>query len=200
MKPFAQACERNRASILEVLTRVFADRTRVLEIGSGTGQHAVHFSAALRHLTWQTSDLPQCHAGIIEWLAESGLTNALPPVVLDVKAQGWPLSTFDAIFSANVVHIIAASAVEAMFEGIRRHLEPGGLLVLYGPFNYDGRFSSPSNAAFDVWLRERDCTSGIRDFEWIDLLARGCGLALSEDIAMPANNRSLVWRRGPGSG
>jgi cyclopropane fatty-acyl-phospholipid synthase-like methyltransferase len=169
----------------------------VLEIGSGTGQHAAYFGAALQHLTWQTSDLPHCYEGIAQWLAEAGLANMLQPAALDVRARAWPLPTFDAIFSANVVHIIAPSAVESMFDGIGRHLDPAGLLVLYGPFNYGGRYTAQSNADFDTWLRERDCASGIRDFEWVDSLARGCGLGLAEDIAMPANNRCLVWRRSP---
>jgi hypothetical protein len=194
MKPFSEACERNRGPILEVLARVFADRRRVLEIGSGTGQHAVHLAAALPHLVWQPSDLAQCHAGIQLWLDEARLPNVLPPVVLDVRAAAWDLGTFDAFFSANVVHIIDWMAIEAMFAGIARHAEPECVVALYGPFNYGGRFTSQSNAAFDAWLRSRDAGSGIRDFEAVDAAAQRAGLRLAEDNPMPANNRLLLWR------
>jgi len=194
MKPYSDACERNRAHILGVLARVFADRNRVLEIGSGTGQHAVYLGAALPQLTWQTSDLPHCHAGICQWLAEALLPNVLPPLALDVRAQTWDIGSFDAFFSANVLHIIGWSDVEAMFRGIDQHRTPDCVVALYGPYNYGGRFTSPSNADFDAWLRSRDASSGIRDFEAVDAVARSIGLRLIEDNAMPANNRLLVWR------
>lgn len=194
MKPHSDACERNAEPILEILRRVFADRRRVLEIGSGTGQHAVRFSAALPHLTWQTSDLPAAHPGIRAWLAEAALPNALDPVALDARAPVWPVGTFDAFFSANVVHIASWEAVESMFRGIGRHRAQDCVLAFYGPYNYRGCFTSPSNAQFDAWLRHRDPQSGIRDFEAVDALARGIGLVLAEDNPMPANNRLLVWR------
>ncbi len=193
MKPFSEACERNRVPILGVLARVFRDRQRVLEIGSGTGQHAVFFAAALPHLVWQTSDLPECHAGIRAWVQDSGLTNVLPPVALDLHDPAWEIGRFDAFFSANVVHIVDWKAVEAMFAGIARHREVSCRVALYGPFNYGGRFTSESNAAFDAWLRQRDAGSGIRDFEAINALAQDIGLQLREDNPMPANNRLLVW-------
>lgn len=195
MKPYAEACERNRGPILDVLARVFADRTRVLEIGSGTGQHAVFMAEQLTHLVWQTSDLAHCHPGIRAWIADVGLANVRAPIELDVHQPAWPAGTYDAIFSANVVHIVSWPAVQAMFAGIGRHLEPDGLLALYGPFNYAGTYTSESNRSFDAWLRARDPASGIRDFEALDALARDVGLVLIEDNAMPANNRLLVWRR-----
>jgi len=193
MKPVAEACERNRGPILGVLARVFADRHHVLEIGSGTGQHAVYFGAALPHLVWQTSDLPQAHSGIRSWLADAGLPNVLAPAALDVRADRWQVGAYDAFFSANVVHIASWEAVQAMFLGIERHRAADCVVALYGPYNYGGRFTSQSNAQFDAWLRQRDPASGIRDFESVDALARAIGLRLLEDNAMPANNRLLVW-------
>jgi len=193
MKPFSEACERNRVPILAVLARVFADRQRVLEIGTGTGQHAVYFGAALSHLVWQTSDLPHCHGGIRAGLDEADLTNVLPPIALDLHAPTWEVGRFDGFFNANVIHIVHWRAVEALFEGIARHREPQCRVALYGPFNYGGRFTSESNAAFDAWLRQRNAGSGIRDFEAVDSLARGIGLQLLEVNPMPANNRLLVW-------
>lgn len=194
MKPYSEACERNRGPILEVLARVFVDRRRVLEFGSGTGQHAVHFGAALPHLEWQTSDLTSAHAGINAWLDEGKLANVLRPIELDIRGADWRIGTYDAFFSANVVHIAGWDAVQAMFRGIGRHRADDCVVAFYGPYNYGGRFTSPSNADFDAWLRSRDPASGIRDFEAVEGLAHGIGLSLVEDSAMPANNRLLVWR------
>ena len=197
-KPFAEACERNRAPILGVLGEVFAACRQVLEIGSGTGQHAVYFASNLPHLVWQTSELPEHHAGIRAWLAEARLDNAPAPLALDVNDPAWPVKGVDAVFSANTLHIIGWPAVERMFAGVARVLQPGGVLCIYGPFNYGGRYTAPSNARFDAWLKARDPLSGIRDFESVDALARANGLVLWRDFAMPANNRSLVWRRVAG--
>ena len=195
MKPYAESCAQNRDPILAVLREVFADRRQVLEIASGTGQHAVYFAEALPHLTWHTSELPENHAGIQAWLDEAHLPNVRPPLALDVNAATWPIAEVDAVFNANTVHIVAWPAVERMFAGIGRVLAPGGKLALYGPFNYGGRFTSDSNARFDAWLKARDPVSGVRDFEALDELARTHGLRLLEDYAMPSNNRTLVWRR-----
>lgn len=195
MKPYAESCEQNRDPILAVLREVFAERRRVLEIASGTGQHAVYFGEALPHLTWQTSELPHHHAGIQAWLEDAGLPNVLPPLAIDVNDPAWPVEPVDAIFNANTVHIIGWPAVERMFAGIGRVLAVGGVLCLYGPFNYGGAFTSESNARFDAWLKARDPLSGVRDFEAIDRLAAAQGLVLLRDIAMPANNRTLVWRK-----
>ena len=195
MKPFAESCEQNKVPILEVLQDVFSDRQNVLEIASGTGQHAVFFGRALPHLVWQTSELAANHAGIRMWLDEAQLPNVLPPVEIDVSAAAWPVGTVDAIFNANTVHIVAWPEVERMFAGIGRVLEAGGVLCLYGPFNYGGNYTSDSNARFDAWLKNRDPKSGIRDFEAVNQLAELQGLSLRKDVAMPANNRTLVWQR-----
>lgn len=183
-----------------MLRRVFADRRRVLEIGSGTGQHAVYFATELRHLAWQTSDLPENHSGIAAWISDAGVANALAPLALDVTARNWPPAVCDAIFSANTLHILSWNGVERLFGGVSRLLPQGGVLAVYGPFNYRGRYTSESNARFDAWLKARDRDSGIRDFETVDALAAAIGLSLLEDDAMPANNRMLVWRRTGGPG
>lgn len=194
-KPFAESCEQNREPILAVLREVFADRRRVLEIGSGTGQHAVYFAPELPHLHWQTGDLPLHHRGIRQWIDEAALPNVLPPIALDVTQDAWYGGRYDAVFSANTLHIMSWTEVERFFEGVGKVLETGGVLAVYGPFNYNGTFTSESNARFDAWLKSRDPASGVRDFEAVDALARDQGLVLQRDYAMPANNRTLVWRR-----
>ena len=195
MKPYSEACEKNQSAILEVLQSALSRQHHVLEIASGTGQHAIHFGRALPHLTWQTSELPHNHAGIRAWLDEAALPNVLPPVALDVTDAHWPAGVVDAIFNANTVHIVSEPEVERMFAGIARTLSAGGILCLYGPFNYHKKFTSESNARFDVWLKSRNPESGIRDFEVIDQLAKTHGLRLLQDVAMPSNNRTLVWQR-----
>ncbi|MBW8306215.1 MAG: DUF938 domain-containing protein [Thiobacillus sp.] len=194
-KPFSESCVQNRDPILAVLRELFADRRHVLEIGSGTGQHAVYFAPELPHLVWQTADVPQHHAGIQAWLADAALPNVLPPLALDANDTAWHGGRYDAVFSANTLHIMSWPEVELFFAGVGEVLEPGGVLAVYGPFNYKGAFTSESNARFDAWLKTRDPASGVRDFEAVDALARARGLVLLQDIAMPANNRMLVWRR-----
>jgi cyclopropane fatty-acyl-phospholipid synthase-like methyltransferase len=194
-KPFAESCAENCDPILAVLREVFADRRRVLEIGSGTGQHAVYFGAELPHLVWQAADVPAHHPGILAWLAEAALPNVLPPLALDVCHGGWRSGRYDAVFSANTLHIMSWPEVECFFAGVGAVLEPDGVLAVYGPFNYNGAFTSESNARFDAWLKARDPASGVRDFEAVDALARAQGLILQQDFTMPANNRTLVWRR-----
>jgi SAM-dependent methyltransferase len=255
-KPFSPASERNRDPILEVLRVQFAGRRHVLEIGSGTGQHAVHFAAAMPWLVWQCSDRAEYLPGIRAWLDEAALPNTPAPVELDVASAQWnllpfppgkPLSLplagegwgegaldpgaeeqdqerpqpafgrllpqagevtkhagqdphrsdarpFDAVFSANTLHIMGWHEVAAFFAVLGKVLAEKATVVVYGPFNYDGDYTSDSNREFDGWLKARDPQSGIRDFEAVDALARGIGLRLSADIAMPANNRCLVWR------
>lgn len=195
MKPYSDSCDRNREPILEVLRDHFADRHHVLEIGSGTGQHAVHFAAALPRLTWQTSEVDSNIPGIRMWLEESGLPNLPPPITLDVTGD-WPDVRFDAVFTANTLHIMGWAEVRALFAALPKVLTADAVLAVYGPFNYDGRFTSESNASFDAWLKQRSAHSGIRDFAAVDGLARSIGFALVEDRPMPANNRTLVWRRG----
>ncbi|WP_129644451.1 DUF938 domain-containing protein [Peristeroidobacter agariperforans] len=193
-KPFAPACERNQGPILEVLRGYFPDRRRVLEVGSGTGQHAVHFAPAFPDAVWQTSDVEDNLPGIRMWLDEAALPNLPAPLTLDVTGQ-WPDARFDAIFSANSLHIMPWSAVEQLFAGVDRVLEPGGILAVYGPFNYNGAYTSDSNREFDGWLKQRSALSGIRDFEAVDGLAQSIGCKLVGDHTMPANNRLIVWRR-----
>jgi SAM-dependent methyltransferase len=193
-KPFAPACERNRDPILAVLRRHFADCRSVLEVGSGTGQHAVHFAAALPWLSWQCADLEPQLPGIRQWLDEAGLPNTLPPLALDVRGP-WPKGPYDAVFSANILHIVGWPEVEAFFAGVGRVLGAAGTLVVYGPFNANGIHTSTSNRDFDAWLKARDPRSGIRDAEAVQALAAQAGLQLIDDVEMPANNRCLVWRR-----
>jgi SAM-dependent methyltransferase len=193
MKPYSEACEINKSPILAVLKDIFADRKRVLEISSGTGQHAVHFGRELPHLTWQTSELAQNLAGIRAWLDEAQLPNVPVPLAIDVNDARWPVATVDAIFNANTVHIISWPEVERLFAHIARAIAPGGYVCLYGPYNYGGKFTSESNARFDAWLKSRDPDSGVRDFEAVNRLALSHGLDLLHDIAMPSNNRMLVW-------
>jgi SAM-dependent methyltransferase len=195
MKPYAESCDINKEPILDVLRTLFADRRKVLELASGTGQHAVHFGRALPHLSWQTSELLKNHDGIRMWLDEAALPNVLPPVHLDANDATWPVNSFDAIFNANTVHILSWPEVEKLFAGIGRVLEQDGVLCLYGPFNYGGEFTSESNARFDLWLKARDPQSGVRNFEDLDMLARNQGMTLLDDIEMPINNRTLVWQR-----
>jgi cyclopropane fatty-acyl-phospholipid synthase-like methyltransferase len=194
-KPFSESCVQNRDPILAVLRKVFASRSTVLEIGSGPGQHAVYFGAALPHLRWQTADVPIHHPGIRLWLDEAALPNVLPPIALDVNQASWRSGRYDAVFSANTLHIMGLSEVEQFFEGVGEVLVPGGVLTVYGPFNYNGAYTSESNARFDAWLKGRDPASGIRDIEAIEKLAHAHGMGLLQDIAMPANNRTLVWQK-----
>lgn len=189
MKPCSEPAERNRAPILAVLKRAFADTRRVLEIGSGTGQHAAHFASALPHLVWQASDVATSLRGIREWVDDP------PPLELDVD-RPFPRVTCDAAFTANTCHIMSWPQVERMFAGVATLLPEGGVFAVYGPFHYDGKPTSESNARFDAVLRARDAASGVRDFEAVRELAKSCVLALEEDNAMPANNRLLVFRKG----
>ncbi len=195
MKPFAESCEQNKDPILEVLSEQLEGASRVLEIASGTGQHAVYFARHLPHLHWQTSDVPENHDGIQQWIDEAGLANLAPPLELDVSQADWPELEVDAVFSANSVHIMSWFCVEKMFAGVARVLKTQGFLCLYGPFNYNGRFTSKSNVEFDRWLRARDPQSGIRDFEKLLELGRQHELRLVHDYEMPANNRLLVWQK-----
>lgn len=192
-KPFSPACARNAEPILAILRERLVGRDTVLEIGSGTGQHAVHFAAALPWLQWQSSDRAEHLPGIRLWLDEAALSNTLPPLALDVDGA-WPATRYDAVFSANTLHILAWPSVQQLFAKLPAVLAPGGLLIVYGPFNYAGHFTSPSNAAFDAALKAQDPAMGIRDFEAVFELAEAASLRLLEDHAMPANNRCLVWQ------
>lgn len=192
---FSQACENNKAPILSVLKNAFKHQEHVLEIGSGTGQHAAYFAKHLPQLHWQTSDLAVNHPGISERVSESRLNNLSLPVTLDLN-EVWPSLTknIDGIFTANTLHIVSWSLVEKFFKGVKNNLAADGVLCLYGPFNYHGKFTSDSNAQFDLLLKDRDKNSGIRDVEAIIKLANTAGLTLTDDHAMPANNRLLTFK------
>ncbi len=195
MAAFSDACERNKEPILGVLRSALAGCHGVFEVGSGTGQHAVHFAARLPQLTWQPSEVPPLEDGLLERVRTAALPNLRPPLALDVREDPWPVSGADAGFTANTLHIMSWAAVGEFFRGFGALLPPAGVLCVYGPFRYGGRHTSHSNEAFDAWLRARDPDSAVRDFEAVTQLALGHGLHLAADHAMPANNRTLVWQR-----
>jgi len=192
-KPFSESCEQNKHVILDVLKKEFAQRKNVLEIGSGTGQHAVFFANYLTHLHWQCSDRESELHGMTAWLNEAKLENIKEPIALDVLSNQWPGKKYDAIFSANAVHIMPWQAVESLFKGLNNCLDETAVVCFYGPFNYAGKFTSESNARFDQWLKQRNPLSGIRNIEDLNELALQCGLTPSNDYAMPANNRIVCW-------
>lgn len=194
MLPSSEACERNKDPILGILRGAFAATRQVLEIGSGTGQHAVHFARHLPQLRWQPSETADYLGALRARIEQEGTANLAPPMVLDVRTHPWPIADIDGVFSANTLHIMSWEAVCEFFRGVGAHLAAGGVLCVYGPFRYAGRYTSESNAAFDRYLQERDGASGIRDFEAVDALARQQGLELDADHDMPAHNRTLVWR------
>ncbi len=194
-KPFSQACENNKAPILAELRRVFARSRQLLEIGSGSGQHAVYMAPKLPHLIWQTADLPENHSGINAWIDDFPAANLRRPLSLDVAQKPLPTLSVDAIFTANTCHILSWQNVQNLFAGIGQWLQPGGVLAIYGPFNYAGKFTAPSNEQFDAWLKRQQPHQGIRDVEKVQILAAEQGLRLVEDNPMPANNRLLVWQR-----
>ncbi|MFT6978468.1 MAG: cyclopropane fatty-acyl-phospholipid synthase-like methyltransferase [Shewanella psychromarinicola] len=190
--PFSQACDNNKQPILTLLAKWFANRHHILEIGSGTGQHSVYFAKNLAHLRWQPSDQQHYLPTLQTRLNLQASPNLQPAITLDVT-QPWPQFTphLDAIFSANTLHIMSQTMVEAFFGGIGSVLTHSGSLVIYGPFKYQGQFTSDSNRQFNLLLQQNNPHSGIRDIEWIGQLALQQGLTLQEDIAMPANNRML---------
>ncbi len=194
IKPFSQACENNKGPILEVLKTVFNKTESVLEIGSGTGQHSVFFAEQLPHLQWYTSDRHINHEGINLWLKEANLTNLHGPLELDLN-YAWPVNNVDAIYTANTFHIVSWQLVEQFLKGVSTHLVSQGVVCIYGPFKYQGQFTSASNEEFDRFLTQRDPFSGIRDFEAIEQLATQASLTLISDTAMPANNQLLVFKR-----
>lgn len=193
-KPFSQACENNKVAILAALADSFSASKTVLEVGSGSGQHAVFFAPNMPWLSWQTSDILINHQGISQWLREFPTGNLLHPIELDLN-HPWPIEKIDAIYTANTLHIISWPLVQAFFSGVSQHLNQHGKCCIYGPFNYQGQYTSESNAGFDIWLKERDSQSAIRDIEAILALAENVGLSLENDHAMPANNRLLVFQK-----
>ncbi|MFT6195472.1 MAG: cyclopropane fatty-acyl-phospholipid synthase-like methyltransferase [Cognaticolwellia sp.] len=193
-KPFSQACENNKVAILASLADIFRASKTVLEVGSGSGQHAVFFAPNMPWLSWQTSDILINHQGISQWLREYPAGNLLHPIELDLN-HPWPIEKIDAIYTANTLHIISWPLVQAFFSDVSQHLNQKGKCCVYGPFNYQGQYTSESNAGFDIWLKDRDSQSAIRDIEAIMALAESVGLSLENDHAMPANNRLLVFQK-----
>ena len=194
-KPYSESCDQNRDPIFEVIQPLLKASKKVLEVGSGTGQHAVYFAKKMPHLIWQTSDQQPYHEGIKLWLADAQLDNTPTPIALNVSSDTWPDEQFDVVFSANAVHIMGWDNVVDFFANAPKLLNSGGLFILYGPFNYNQQYTSESNARFDIWLKQRDPQSGIRDFEALDKLANNAGMKIKEDYALPANNRILVWEK-----
>lgn len=194
VKPFSQACENNKFPILDELRRLFADATRVLEIGSGTGQHAVFFAESLSHLHWQPSDRAINLPGIQLWCGEYQGNNLGEPIALDVHSSSWP-KDFDAAFSANTAHIMPLAIALKMIKQVAAHLKEGGIFALYGPFKYAGNYTSDSNASFDIWLKQQNPEQGIRNFEDLHECASQCGMMFLEDKPLPANNRLLAWQK-----
>jgi cyclopropane fatty-acyl-phospholipid synthase-like methyltransferase len=192
---YSEASERNKDPILRILAAALRDCRTVLEIGSGTGQHAVHFARHLSHLTWQPSDLPEGLPDLEERIAREGPANLRPPIALDVRSHPWPVEPVDALFTANTFHIMDWGSVEHFYQGVGQVLKSRGMLCVYGPFRYRGAFTTASNADFDRYLKVRDPASGIRDFEAVNQLAEDVGLHLVADHAMPANNQALIWAR-----
>jgi hypothetical protein len=197
MRPLsAPAAERNKAPILEVLKRVLPATGLVLEIASGTGQHVTHFASALPHLTWQPSDPDQrARASIAAWIAQTNTANVLAPLDLDVREQAWPLSACDALLCINMIHIAPWAATEALFVGAARILSESGVVYLYGPYRVEGRHTAPSNDGFDATLRAENPEWGVRDLEHVAEVAARHGFELTETVAMPANNLSVVFTR-----
>jgi cyclopropane fatty-acyl-phospholipid synthase-like methyltransferase len=191
----SEACERNKGPILEILASAFAQSRKVLEIGSGTGQHATHFAAHLPHLIWRPSDRGDYLTGLRERIAHEGTPNLRPPIELDVCALPWPVEPVDAVFTANTLHIMGWDAVKDLFRGVGAVMSGPAVLCIYGPFRYGGRFTSASNADFDRYLRARDPQSGIRDFEEVNTLSSEQGLSLVADHPMPANNQLIIWHK-----
>lgn len=193
-KPFSESSEQNKHVIFEKIKPYLADGLEVLEIGSGTGQHAIHFASVVPGLVWQASDLVENLPAIKAWIRDSQLTNLPDPIELDVSS-GWINKSYDLIYSANTFHIMSQIQVEYCLSRCTACLKPKAHLIVYGAFNYNGKYTSTSNEQFDRWLKSRDPQSGIKHFEWINQLASESGLRLVSDTAMPANNRILIWQR-----
>jgi cyclopropane fatty-acyl-phospholipid synthase-like methyltransferase len=194
--PHSEACERNKEAILAVLRGVLTGPVRVLEVGSGTGQHVVYFARELPATQWLPADTGDYLPGLKARLQVEASGNVASAIELDVRMDPWPVPMVGAIFSANSLHFMSVECVREFFRGVNQALSPDGLLIIYGPFNYNGQFTSRSNARFHAWLRDSDPVRGIRDFEWVNELAQARGMALLKDVPMPANNRLLVWGRG----
>lgn len=194
-RPYAESCDDNKQVIFEVIKKEFSDAGKLLEIGSGTGQHALYFAEQLPDIIWHPTEMEENVAGINLWIEDATHDRIQSPQILDVKNSCWKFNDIDYVFTANTTHIMSWSHVISMFEGVGKILNSKGKFMQYGPFNYQGEFTSESNARFDQWLKSRDPVSGIRNFEDLVALASANGLHLYEDYEMPANNRILVWQK-----
>lgn len=195
MERYSPAAEKNKTPILEVLREHLAPSARVLEVGSGSGQHTLHFTEALPELRWQPTEHPAEMPALEANLGAAGREAILPPLALDLAADSWPIGPFDAVYAANVMHIVSVPLGEALLRGAASVLGEGGQLLLYGPYRFEGAFTTESNAEFDQWLKARDPASGVRDFEAVAAAAEAVGLVLADNYAMPSNNQLLCFRR-----
>lgn len=195
IKPCSPACARNQAYILAELKQLLPTHAHVLEIGSGTGEHAIHFAKALPHIHWQTSDLENNHPGIQSWLEDAELKNVLFPLSLDIDQDTIPNNRYDVVFTANTFHIMSWDTVKNCIQKVGEALEPGGMFIIYGPFNREGQYTSDSNAQFDAFLKSVDPKQGIRDFDDVDKAMKAARLKKFKQIAMPANNFMLVYQK-----
>lgn len=195
MLNFSPSCERNKDAILAQLDKLLKARDSVLEIGSLSGQHALHFCAQRAEIIWQCSDIEENIAPLAQNITDYGSENCLAPITLTLGQPWHHQENYDVVFTANTLHIVSPTLVEAFFSQTSPLIKSGGLMLIYGPFKYEGQFTSPSNGEFELWLKDRDSQSGIRDFEWIAELAQQQGFELVSDITMPANNQLLVWRK-----
>ena len=192
-RPYSESCEQNKFVIHDVIQNYLKPGVEVLEIGSGTAQHAIFFAEQNPLVVWQTSDRSEYIDGIRNWLDFAGLNNITQPLTLDVCGI-WPEQGYDLIFTANSLHIMSVAEAEQCIINSARVLKSGGYLIVYGPFNYNGNFTSESNRNFEQWLKQQNSKSGIKDFEWVNKIATISGLKLIDDVGMPANNRILIWQ------
>ncbi len=195
MERYSPAAEKNKTPVLEVLRERLAPTARVLEVGSGSGQHALHFTEALPELRWQPTEHPAVMPALEANLGAAGREAILPPLALDLAADSWPIGPFDGVYAANVMHIVSVPLGEALLRGAASVLGEGGQLLLYGPYRFGGAFTTESNAEFDQWLKARDPASGVRDFEAAAAAAEAVGLVFADNRAMPSNNQLLCFRR-----
>ena len=193
-KPYSESCEQNKDVILSIIQPYLSSGTKVLEIGSGTGQHAVHFASHNPDIEWQPSDRLLYIEGINAWIADAACSNIKPVIELDVLKQ-WPSDRYNLVFTANTFHIMGKQAVKICLETVSNCLLSNGYFIVYGPFNYNQQYTSPSNQNFDDWLKANDPDSGIKDFEWVCDITQRAGLRLIDDVEMPANNRILIWQQ-----
>jgi len=191
----SEAAERNKHPILEKLCSLLSSSTSILEIGSGTGQHAIHFAHSLPHLLWQPTELPDKLPALSHLCRNHPSDNLAQPIMLDIDDDPWPTFQADAVFTANTLHIVHWQQVQRLFIQVDQLLPENGLFCIYGPFNHDGHYNSESNRQFDRWLKNRDPGSGIRDITDLSKLAESCDLLLKECYTLPANNCLLVWHK-----